>query len=747
MSSVPEASSLYSLQKLYLLEKIRQVCEPGQLYALVLDKKTEAALLLVTTKDVLLRIVTTLEVVDSRRRLLPFLTAIYLLEPLVFNFNCILADVHTNRYKNGTGLFLPFLQWDEEANRFFRSSRFLENPEVSRYFLGGINYVHGSMVPVESRVFLADTTTPNSMPIYYNENCGDTVLYQIKKTARAIVNAVIVTDEYPLIRYYSQPGSTHTAARLPELIADEVQRQLDDYSRANSDYPPASVAEKPRAVLLICDRTIDLFSPLLHEFSYQAMAMDIVENLERNGVYEYIAESESGEEQKMESKLDSEDDETWLALRHIHIIEASELVVLKINELIKNNPMMIDRSKAKTSSDLMYVVAHLQGFDSERRQVTLHKSLIDECLNINADRKLAEFAADFEQNCAAKGVLFEGVKNKHLHDDLIVLLARDDLHVNDKIRLVLIYGLYRGGLAEADFVKLAKFIGVKNNQIISLVLRCFNNLHKLNFPIVKKTPKEKNVVRQTYHTINNEGTYNTSRFSPGIKTVLQAASRYELDEESFPYFRDKPLEEDLPTRSTRPSGPELSGSLRNVRIKASWAPTSGRNSGSALARSKQRIFCYVAGGVTYSEIRLVYELSNSLNKDVYIGSEFVLKPRDFLIGLQNIDEVKNLENLQLPVWHEMNMSLSRAPDHLMQVQPEQQERRQPPSRPAPSSMHSAGPIRLTLLEQKSHAPINMTVNDSSIPANYQKRVNQYATDLTASPVKEKKTSRLKRLFK
>lgn len=745
MSSITEPGSLYTFQKSYLLEKIRLVCEPRQYYALVLDRKTAAVLFLVTTKDALLRIVTTVEIIDDKRRMLPLLLAIYLVEPLVFNFNCILADVQTNRYKDATGLLLPFLQWDEEANRFFRSSRFLENPEVAHYFQGGINYVHGSMIPVESRVFLADSSTANSMPIYYNENCGETVLYQIRRTARAIVNAVVVAEEYPLIRFYSLPEASHQAARLPELIADEVQRQLDDYSRANNDYPPPSVAEKPRAILVICDRTIDLFAPLLHEFTYQAMAMDIVENLERNGVYEYSAESESGQEQKLESRLDSEEDETWVALRHTHIIEASELVVLKINEIIKNNPLMVDRTKAKTSSDLMYVVAHLQGFDNERRQVTLHKSLIDECLDINASRKLAEFAADFEQNCTAKGVSFEGVKNKHLHEDLIVLLARDDLHVNDKIRLVLIYGLYRGGLPECDFVKLAKFIGVKNNQIISLVLRCFNNLHKLNFPIVKKSVKDKAVVRQTFHTINNEGTYNTSRFTPGIKTILQSAARYELDEEWFPYFRDKPLEDDIPNKSVRP-GIEKTGSLRNARIKASWAPASARGSISGSSRSKQRIFCYVAGGITYSEIRLVYELSSSLNKDIYIGSEFVLKPRDFLIGLQNIDDVKNLENLQLPVWHEMNMSLNQAPDYLRQVQPPPVVNGTPPKRTMASSQGTN--VQRPVPTNQPSAPINQSSpQKSSIPANYQKRVNQYATDLSGEPTKEKKTSRLKRLFK
>ena len=58
---------------------------------------------------------------------------------------------------------------------------------------------------------------------------------------------------------------------------------MDDYCRLNENYPPPSVASKPRAILLITDRTMDLYSPLLHEFSYQAMAMDIVESLKEPG--------------------------------------------------------------------------------------------------------------------------------------------------------------------------------------------------------------------------------------------------------------------------------------------------------------------------------------------------------------------------------------------------------------------------------------------------------------------------------
>lgn len=751
MSKDPQ--SLYTLQASYLLDQIKLVAQPPGLYALVVDQKTHAALFQVIAKLALLRVVTAVELIDSKRPVQPFLQAVYLVELLIFNFNCILADVHAKRYKLGHGLFVPLSQWEEEPSHFFHLAKFLQNPAVDAYFGHGANIhtVHASMVPVELRVFLADKTTPNSMPIFYNENCSDLVLPQVRRAARAIVNCVVVAGEYPLIRFYSLPESTHQAARLPELIADEVQRQIDEYSRTHHDYPPASCGDKPRAILVICDRTLDLYAPLLHEFTYQAMAMDIVEGLERNGKYVYEVENERGENQEMSTSLESEDDETWVALRHMHIIEASELIIGRINDLIKNNPLMIDRTKAKTSSDLMYVVAHLQGFDEERRQVTLHKTLIDECLDINAKRKLAEFAADFEQTCTAEGTSFEGVHNKRLHDDLIVLLARDDLHVNDKVRLVLIYSLYRGGLAESDFVKLAKFIGVKDRQIISLVLRCFFNLRKLDYPIVKKTVKDKRVVRQSFHTINNDGTYNTSRFAPGLKRVLYNAAKYELDEDWFPYFRDKPLEDDVPRqRGQKPVGE--GGSSRNPRIKASWAPANSRSSLSA-SKNRQRVFCYVAGGITHSEIRLMYELSATVNKDFYLGSESILKPRDFLIGLQSIDDVKDLQTLELPLYKELTAS-NKAPDYLFDVPK--------PKMPAPlNGVPPQAHHRTSLTASSGKSPKKTAIGggfgtpmpnpqlppgsaNPNTPKHYQKRSSK--TD-GAADEKEKKPSRLKRLFK
>lgn len=760
MSKNKDPCSLLNIQHDYILNKIKLIQQPGQLYNLIIDDKMESVLYNVLTKEELLRIVASIEKIDGKRRQGTFMTAIYLIDVNIYNLKCIIGDIQTKKYKNGIALF-PIYQ--DSRTQDFWLKKFWNQSNVLNYFNKHIEFLNANYFALETKVFLVDNKTSNSMPIYYNPNCIEFVMPQVQLVANALLNLVVSMEEYPLIRFYNPQDGDYDAKRLPELIADAFQAQLDDYCRLNENYPPPSVATKPRAILLITDRTMDLYSPLLHEFSYQAMAMDIVESLERTGKYKYKSENEKGEITEVESKLENENDEDWVNLRHLHIIESSELIFNKISELVKNNPLMIDRSKATTSSDLMYIVAHLKGFDEERKQLTLHKTLIDECLDINASRKLAEFAADFEQTCCAEGVSFEGERNKHLHDDLIILLARDDLHINDKMRLVLIYAFYRGGLIRADFEKLIRFIGVNDKYITGLVEKCFNNVEKLGFQIFKKNVKDKPFHKEMYHVINNEGTYNTSRFTPGIKRIMQNAGKYSLDREWFPYFRDQPLDEDIPTNNARisssgagggsgsGSGKDLhtSGSLRNPRIKAAWASSSSSSRitntlGLQQVKNRQRIFCFVAGGMTYSEIRSIYELSSTMNKDFYIGSESILKPRDFLIGLQSIDKNKNPENLDLNIYKELNKPTD-PPLHVFE---------DGIPKPKITNQSPQNQFQQQVQQQQLMYQSNNGGNQQSqqAPSHYQKRQTSGNLDNINSPTsttdsKEKKKSRLKKFFK
>ena len=79
--------------------------------------------------------------------------------------------------------------------------------------------------------------------------------------------------EYPYIRYHI-PNSNMPSASLPRSLASKVQASLDNLARKDSSFPPRDLVE--RGVLLIVERGVDVVSPLLHEFTYQALVADVL---------------------------------------------------------------------------------------------------------------------------------------------------------------------------------------------------------------------------------------------------------------------------------------------------------------------------------------------------------------------------------------------------------------------------------------------------------------------------------------
>jgi len=79
---------------------------------------------------------------------------------------------------------------------------------------------------------------------------------------------------------------------VTKLLAFKVQDALEEYKKLNPDFGVRRVlrsrhsgshhfqkvdSARPRGTLLITDRTIDLVAPFLHEFTYQAMANDLLQ--------------------------------------------------------------------------------------------------------------------------------------------------------------------------------------------------------------------------------------------------------------------------------------------------------------------------------------------------------------------------------------------------------------------------------------------------------------------------------------
>lgn len=425
--------------------------------------------------------------------------------------------------------------------------------------------------------------------------------------------------------------------------------------------------------MIITDRTLDLFSPLLHEFTYQAMAFDTSKHIDKeNGIYKYEVENEAGEMEQKTSKLCELQDPDWVELKNLHIADASEYLTSKVNELIAKNPLLVDRAKVKDTSDLLNVVAHLKDFDEERRRIALHRTLLDECFEVSKTSNLA-IHAELEQILSGYGYEFDGEKCKHITDKLVENLSLEGAAVTDKVRFIIEYALYRGGLFELDFIKLLAFIGVdQSNNWFGHFMQLFKNFNLLGFKLIKERPKDKPFQKEwTHDTILNDATiYQTSRFVPSVGNVLYKVTTNPLllKEEQFPYVKDKPIELlDPDVTNSLISSASQATSLRNPRHKAAWAKTTNQSKG-----VRQRLFYYVLGGVTYSEIRASCEQGRMKNKDVFIGSDFVWTPLQFMSNVEDLTKPRKMLRLKIdiPTREEAPLFLSNSVQNEREMPPQ-----------------------------------------------------------------------------
>ena len=124
-------------------------------------------------------------------------------------------------------------------------------------------------------------------------------------------------------------------------LARFVQDELDQYAKYHEDFPPAS--PRPRGALLITDRSMDPFAPLIHEFTYQAMIHDLLPIKAGETVY-YKTVVNQGEANEEEKDMEiNEKDKIWVENRHLHMKDLLEKLVSDFNKFRADNPQFAER--------------------------------------------------------------------------------------------------------------------------------------------------------------------------------------------------------------------------------------------------------------------------------------------------------------------------------------------------------------------------------------------------------------------
>lgn len=217
----------------------------------------------------------------------------------------------------------------------------------------------------------------------------------------------------------------------------------------------------------------------------------------------------------------------------------------------------------------------------------------------------------------------------------------------DRLRLILLYLLYRDGLLPADTSKMlahAQLTPTDGDVLQNLGLlgarisRHLKDSRPLPVPLFPRKTAVPNVMED----------YSLSRFEPALKLLLKEHVKGTLDQYTFPYTKPQ-----LDSSDDTAQEDAAQTSLRSA--KPTWARTRTTNS-----EPRQRVIVFMAGGATYSESRSCYEVSRENNKDVYLLTSHMLTPNLFLRQLGDLSVDKR--RLGIPA----ELPKPKAPAHLFE---------------------------------------------------------------------------------
>ncbi|XP_074453986.1 syntaxin-binding protein 3 isoform X1 [Larus michahellis] len=580
----PAVRGLKSLVWQKLKSSIFDDCRKEEEWKIILldDYTTKLLSMCCKMTDLLAEGITVVENVYKNREPVPHMKAIYFITPTKKSVDGLIDDFITkssSRYKAAYVYFTDFCP-DNLFNKIKSSCA----KSIRR-----CKEINISFFPYESQVF-----TLNVPDAFYR--CYSPTLEKTKDKdavmqvmAEQIVTLCATLDENPGVRYKSGPSDK--ASKLAQL----VEKNLENYYRTDEK---SQIKGKTHSQLIIIDRGFDPVSTVLHELTFQAMAYDLLPI--ENDTYKYKTEGPAGKEREA---ILEEDDELWVKIRHKHIADVIEEIPKLLKEVSSKRKATEGKLSISALSQLMKKMPH---YRKEISRQVVHLNIAEDCMS--------KFKSNIERLCKAEqdlalGTDAEGQKVKDSMRVLLPVLLNKSHESYDKIRAILLYIFSTNGTTEENLDKLIQNVQIESDSDM------IRNWKYLDVPVISSSaaPQHKHPRRDR----SSEETFQLSRWTPVIKDVMEDAIENKLDSKDWPYCSQCP--------------PTWNGSGA---VSARQKP---RASYKDERKSSARLIIFVIGGMTYSEMRSAYEVSQAYKScEVVIGSTHILTPKRLL------DEVKSL---------------------------------------------------------------------------------------------------------
>ncbi|XP_042024624.1 SNARE-interacting protein KEULE-like isoform X1 [Salvia splendens] len=596
--------------------------------------------------------VSLVEDIHKRRQPLPSMDAIYFIQPTKENIVIFLSDMSGKSplYRKA------FVFFSSPVSRELVAEIKKDGSVLPR--IGALREMNLEYFAIDSQGFITDNERAVE-DIFGDEESsrrGDACL-NVMGSRIATVFASL--REFPYVRYRAakslDPNTMITFRDLiPTKLAASVWNNLMKYKANLPNFPQLETCE-----LLILDRSIDQIAPIIHEWTYDAMCHDLL-NMDGNKYIHEVPSKTGGRPEKKEVLLEDHDP-IWLELRHAHIADASERLHEKMTNFVsKNKAAQIHGSRSGgelSTRDLQKMVQALPQYSEQIEKLSLHVDIAGKINKIIRESGLKD-VGQLEQD-----LVFGDAGTK---DIINFLRTKEDVSREYKLRLLMIYAAVYPEKFDDDkiskLMELAKLPPDDATAVYNMrLLESSSDPKKSSlapFSLKFDVHKKKHAARKD--RAGEEVTWQLSRFYPVIEELVEKLSKGELPRNDFPCMNEpSPTIHGSSHAVTARSDSMPTPHSKRSRRTATWArPRNSddgyssdsilRHASSDFRKMGQRIFVFIAGGATRSELRACHKLSAKLQREIVLGSSSLDDPPQFITKLKllNANEL-SLDDLEI----------------------------------------------------------------------------------------------------
>uniref|UniRef100_T1IJX7 Vacuolar protein sorting-associated protein 45 n=1 Tax=Strigamia maritima TaxID=126957 RepID=T1IJX7_STRMM len=385
----------------------------------------------------------------------------------------------------------------------------------------------------------------------------------LQRTVQGLVSILLSLKKRPVFRYQS---SSEMAKRLTENIRQFMAKEAGLFDFRQSEIPP---------LLLIMDRRCDPVTPLLNQWTYQAMVHELL-GINNNRVN--LSSVPGIAKELQEVVLSPVHDKFYSDNMYQNFGEIAATIKELMDEFQKKAK---SHQKVESISDMKVFVENYPQFKKMSGTVSKHVTVIGELSRLVREMKLLE-VSEAEQELAAK--------SDHSHSLYKVKQLIKDISELDAIRLVLLYALSyesHGNNEALGLIEALKRKGVseKLTKLVPSIVEFGGSHMQASGQITSQNPVA--FTKKIFKGLKGvENIY--TQHSPLVKEVLEDLIKGKLRENSYPFSEQ------------------------------------------SYSNRCQDVIVFIIGGTTYEESVAVDQINKSGRLRVLLGGTTVHNTRSFL---------------------------------------------------------------------------------------------------------------------